>query len=192
MKNISNLLKAFKQILKLTDHKLVIIGNDENLFKRELRNADIQSRVYKRIIFLHDLEESGKNNWIKNASLFVFPSLYEGFGLPPLEAMANGCPVIVSNNSSLPEVCGDAAVYINPNDPVEISNAILKLLNDGDMRKKLIELGLERSKQFSWKESVAEHLYILEHVLQHSYLPDKSTPIRFKPIPANQANLNFH
>jgi len=192
MKNISNLLIAYNKIHNLTDHKLVIIGNDENLFKKELRTAKISLQVSKKIIFIQDLEEASKNNWIKNSSLFVFPSLYEGFGLPPLEAMANGCPVIVSSNSSLPEVCGNAAVYINPYNPNELSNAILKVLNDSDLRKKLIELGLKRSKQFSWKDSTAEHLYIMEHVLLHSHLPEQTGHFGLKPILGSNPGLELN
>jgi glycosyltransferase involved in cell wall biosynthesis len=182
MKNISNLLKAYGRIHNLTNHILVIIGNDEKLFKKELRIAGISSQIYNKIIFIQDLDEESKNEWIRNSSLFVFPSLYEGFGLPPLEAMANGCPVIVSNNSSLPEVCGDAAIYVNPYNPDEISDAILKVLDNGELRRNLIELGLKRSMQFSWGDSASEHLYVLEHVLQHSYLPENSNKIEFRPI----------
>ena len=89
------------------------------------------------------------------ASVFVFPSLYEGFGLPPLEAMAAGAPVITSNVSSLPEVVGDAALLIDPMDAGAIADAMARVLGDAALRAELIRRGHERVKAFSWERSVA-------------------------------------
>jgi glycosyltransferase involved in cell wall biosynthesis len=89
------------------------------------------------------------------ASVFVFPSLYEGFGLPPLEAMAAGTPVITSNVSSLPEVVGDAALLIDPMDPAAIARAMARVLGDPRLREDLVRRGRERVKAFSWARSVA-------------------------------------
>ena len=100
------------------------------------------------------------------ATLFVFPSLYEGFGLPPLEAVACGCPVVVSNVSALPEICGDAAYYINPYNIDSIAEGIRKLLDDKDLRGELIKKGLERAKTFSWDKSAREHLEVFEETLR--------------------------
>lgn len=94
------------------------------------------------------------------SSVFVFPSFYEGFGLPPLEAMACGCPVITSNTSSLPEVCGDAAYYIDPWSRESIAEAIHRIITDENLRKHLIERGTERSRLFSWEKSARELLDI--------------------------------
>lgn len=94
------------------------------------------------------------------ASVFVFPSFYEGFGLPPLEAMACGCPVITSNTSSLPEVCGDAAYYIDPWSRESIAEGIHRVITDENLRKHLIERGKERSRLFSWEKSARELLDI--------------------------------
>jgi glycosyltransferase involved in cell wall biosynthesis len=88
-----------------------------------------------------------------NASVFAYPSVYEGFGLPLLEAMACGCPVVSSNTSSIPEVCGKAALLVDPKDPGAISEAILNIINNGRLRDELIREGLERVKLFSWKEA---------------------------------------
>src|SRR5262249_32075155 len=88
------------------------------------------------------------------ASVFVFPSLYEGFGLPPLEAMASGTPVVTSNVSSLPEVAGDAAVLVDPYDPVSIADGIFRVLTDERLRKDLSRRGLARAGMFSWEQSV--------------------------------------
>jgi glycosyltransferase involved in cell wall biosynthesis len=88
------------------------------------------------------------------ARAFVFPSLYEGFGLPPLEAMASGTPVITSNTSSLPEVVGDAALLIDPLNADEIADAMARVLTDETLRAELVTRGFERVKQFSWDRSV--------------------------------------
>jgi glycosyltransferase involved in cell wall biosynthesis len=88
------------------------------------------------------------------AGVFVFPSLYEGFGLPPLEAMASGTPVVTSNVSSLPEVAGDAAVLVDPLSPGAIADGIYRVLADAVLRQSLRERGLARARQFSWEASV--------------------------------------
>jgi glycosyltransferase involved in cell wall biosynthesis len=98
----------------------------------------------------------------REASCFVYPSLYEGFGLPPLEAMACGCPVVVSNVTSLPEVCGDAAYYVDPYDVESIAEGMYKVLTDEAMRRNLIEKGLERAKLFSWEKAAKSTLRFLK------------------------------
>jgi glycosyltransferase involved in cell wall biosynthesis len=171
MKNIQNLLKAYMLIADKTNRKLVIVGDDEASLKKEMRLAGFSSGLKKNVIFKHNLDDESKYSLIKDASVLVFISLYEGFGLPPLEAMSCGCPVIVSNNSSLPEVCGDAAYYVNPMAPSNIADGILTVLNNGSLRNKLIMNGLERARRFTWTNSGKEHLRVLEHVSNHSCLP---------------------
>ena len=102
----------------------------------------------------------------RNALLLVFPSLYEGFGLPPLEAMACGCPAVVSNVASLPEVCGEAAYYVDPYDIDSIAAGIYRVAKDDQLRKDLIERGLERAKLFTWEKSAKEHIKIFEELLE--------------------------
>jgi glycosyltransferase involved in cell wall biosynthesis len=99
------------------------------------------------------------------AAVFVFPSLYEGFGLPPLEAMASGTPVITSNVSSLPEVCGDAAFFIDPLQTEAIADAMRRVLTDDALRAGLRQRGLERAKHFSWERSIARVREIYTEVL---------------------------
>lgn len=101
----------------------------------------------------------------EHAACFVYPSFYEGFGLPPLEAMACGCPVIVSNAASLPEVCGDAALYCNPCSPEDIAEKISLLMADPRLREDLRQKGLERAKQFTWEKCARETFAIIEKVL---------------------------
>ncbi len=101
------------------------------------------------------------------ASVFVFPSLYEGFGLPPLEAMAAGAPVVTSNVSSLPEVVGDAALLIDPMDAGAIAEAMARVLSDPDLRADLIARGHARVQAFSWDRSVARISEIYQEVAGH-------------------------
>jgi glycosyltransferase involved in cell wall biosynthesis len=96
--------------------------------------------------------------------VFVFPSLYEGFGLPPLEAMASGTPVVTSNVSSLPEVAGDAAMLVDPYDPGALADAMVRVLTDESLRKDLRRRGLERARQFSWEQSVARIRRIYDEI----------------------------
>jgi glycosyltransferase involved in cell wall biosynthesis len=90
---------------------------------------------------------------IKNSIALVYPSKYEGFGLPPLEAMSLGCPIITSRQTSLPEICGAAAYYIDPDNEYEFAKAIIELENNADLRNRLSELGLNQSKRYSWYSS---------------------------------------
>lgn len=99
------------------------------------------------------------------ATLFVYPSLYGGFGLPPLEAMACGCPVVTSNVTSLPEIYGDAAQYLDPHDVNSRAEGIHKVLTADDLRQSLIEKGLERVKLFSWEKPAKKHVTVFEEVL---------------------------
>ena len=111
--------------------------------------------IYKHnnIEYLDNVSNSELFNLYSNAKILVFPSFYEGFGLPPLEAMSCGCPVIISNIPVLKELYEDAALYINPNDSQDIKNMILKILNNVDIKNNLVELGLKQSEKYSWEKS---------------------------------------
>ncbi|HEY6436883.1 MAG TPA: glycosyltransferase, partial [Ignavibacteriaceae bacterium] len=129
------------------------------------------NNVRDKIIFKQNVSHEEKIALIKNASLFLYPTQFEGFGLPPIEAMDLGCPVIVANNSSMPEICGSAAFYVNANDENEIANGISEVLTNAQLRQQLIENGLENVQRFSWEKTAHHHLMILEDVLklqQHS------------------------
>jgi glycosyltransferase involved in cell wall biosynthesis len=119
-----------------------------------LRRAVHQHQLHKYVRFLGYLPEETLAVMYRLAGVFVFPSLYEGFGLPPLEAMASGTPVVTSNVSSLPEVAGDAAVLVDPYDPQAIADGIYRVLTDDSLRHDLKRRGLDRATQFSWESSV--------------------------------------
>ena len=160
-KNIERIVKAFKKYKKEfnDDLKLVIVGKKgwkyENIMKLiESMGTDIMITGY--------IDEEDKIPIYKFAQIFVFPSLYEGFGMPVLEAMASGTPVITSNISSMPEVAGNAGILIDPFNENEIFEAYKKILLDKKLQRKMIQKGLEQAKKFQWKKSVE----ILEQIYE--------------------------
>jgi len=169
-KNIPRLVEAFAVVRgELQDHpeykdlRLIIIG-DEIAKHPALRHAVIQSRVEEAVRFLGFVPIDTLRTFYQAAAAFVFPSLYEGFGLPPLEAMACGTPVVCSNVSSLPEVVGDAAVIVNPENVFEIARGIRELLLDNDLRDRLIERGFEHLRRFSWESSAGQVLQTYKEI----------------------------
>jgi glycosyltransferase involved in cell wall biosynthesis len=154
-KNLERLIDAFHLVRSRgLDHlKLVMIGDDISKYA-SLRRAVHKYQLHKYVRFLGYLPEETLAVMYRLAGVFVFPSLYEGFGLPPLEAMASGTPVVTSNVSSLPEVAGDAAQLVDPYDPQAIADGIYQVLTDIDLRRSLRRKGLARARQFSWAQSV--------------------------------------
>jgi len=154
-KNVERLIQAFHLLRQRgLDHlKLVIIGDEVSRYAA-LRRAVHKHQLHQHVRFLGYLPEETLAVMYRLAGVFVFPSLYEGFGLPPLEAMASGTPVVTSNVSSLPEVAGDAAVLVDPYDPAAIADGIENVLTDERVRRELRKKGLERARQFSWEASV--------------------------------------
>lgn len=133
----------------LADLKLVAVGAAND---RVFQNADGLARAP---IFSGYVTDPELRALYQNASCFVFPSLYEGFGLPPLEAMICGCPVVVSDRGSLPEVCGGAALYCEPDDPASIAGKIRSLLESEDLRQEMIARGRQHALTFRWKSAAA-------------------------------------
>jgi glycosyltransferase involved in cell wall biosynthesis len=154
-KNLGRVIEAFHHVHKRgLDHlRLVLIGDDISKYAA-LRRAVHQHQLHKYVRFLGYLSEQTLAVMYRLASVFVFPSLYEGFGLPPLEAMASGTPVVTSNVSSMPEVAGDAALLVDPYDPAAIADAIFNVLTDASLREDLRRRGIARAHQFSWEASV--------------------------------------
>ena len=154
-KNLERLIEAFHLVRRRgLDHlKLVLIGDEISRYAA-LRRAVHRHQLHKYVRFLGYLPEETLAVMYRLAGVFVFPSLYEGFGLPPLEAMASGTPVVTSNVSSLPEVAGDAAVLVDPYDPGAIADGIYRVLTDDRFRCDLRARGAARARQFSWEQSV--------------------------------------
>jgi glycosyltransferase involved in cell wall biosynthesis len=153
-KNLARLIEAFHLVRNRgLDHlKLILIGDEISRYA-SLRRAVHQHQLHRYVRFLGYLPEETLAVMYRLAGVFVFPSLYEGFGLPPLEAMASGTPVVTSNVSSLPEVAGDAALLADPHDPSAIADAIYQVLTDPALRSELRRRGLARARQFSWETS---------------------------------------
>jgi len=162
-KNVEGIIRAFDRLKtknkELTEVKLVIAGGRgwklKNIFK-----AWQEAKYKDDIKFLGYVDASDKTYLYNLAILFVYPSFYEGFGFPPLEAMACGTPVITSFTSSLPEVVGKAAIMIDPYNIDDIAGAIEQVLTDRDLCNDLIKKGLERARQFSWQKSAKEYLEV--------------------------------
>ncbi|MGK7950393.1 MAG: glycosyltransferase family 4 protein [Xenococcaceae cyanobacterium] len=153
-KNINNLLKSFnylKEKYKI-EHNLILIGQKGWLYRPIL--TAIENSPWRHCIHhLGYLSDEVVAMFYQKAELLAYPSYYEGFGLPVLEAMTLGTPVVTSNSSSLPEVAGDAALLVNPHNSFEIAEAILAIINDSQLRHNLKSKGKERAKQFSWKKT---------------------------------------
>jgi glycosyltransferase involved in cell wall biosynthesis len=165
-KNIPRLIEAFAVLRgEIAKHpvysnlRLVIIGDEISKYPA-VRHAVFQSRVETWVRFLGFVPIQTLRIFYKAAAAFVFPSLYEGFGLPPLEAMACGTPVVSSNVSSLPEVVGDAAIAINPENVFDIERGMREALLDGAARFRCIERGFDQVRRFSWDRTARQVLEI--------------------------------
>ena len=169
-KNVVRIIEAFsalKSELKkegqFPDLKLIVIGDDLSSHPR-LRRTVVRSGVQNDVRFLGFVPIEVLRIFYDVAKVFVFPSLYEGFGLPPLEAMAHGTPVVASNGSSLPEVTGNAALLVNPENVFEIQRALQRALLDPALRTRMKQRGYEQSQRFSWTSSVSRILEIYREV----------------------------
>jgi glycosyltransferase involved in cell wall biosynthesis len=166
-KNVRMLLRAVSMLQ--TSMPLVIVGRKAWLWEEQISEAPKlfapQSRYEERVRWLEDIPSWELGALYANAACFVFPSLYEGFGLPPLEAMRFGCPVISSNVSSLPEICGNAALYVDPHEPAQIAEAIAQLLADQELRAQLITAGYKRVEFFSMENYVERLLMAYSQLL---------------------------
>ena len=153
-KNLERLIEAFHLVRSGgLDLKLVLIGDEISKYAA-LRRAVHRHQLHPYVRFLGYLPEETLAIMYRLAGVFVFPSLYEGFGLPPLEAMASGTPVVTSNVSSLPEVTGNAALLVDPYNPEAIAEAIARVITDATLSDELRRKGLARARQFSWETSV--------------------------------------
>lgn len=163
-KNIPTLIKAFYKLKrKDIEHKLIISGGKGWKYK-EIYETIEKLNLQKEVIFTGYVPEEDLPRLYNSADLFVYPSLYEGFGLPPLEAMACGCPVVASKTSSLPEVVGNAGILVNPHDVDDISNKMYETLTNEGLREELSRMGSERAKLFSWEKVAKETLKVYEEV----------------------------
>lgn len=165
-KNLVRLIQAYEKLKKETGipHQLVLAGgkgwNSEEIYSTIKKSPDILPIGY--------VSDAGKNTLYQAAELFVFPSLYEGFGIPPLEAMTFGCPVVSSNAASLPEVVGDAAELVDPMNVESIAEGMWKVLSDNLCRAELVHKGYQQAKKFNWDDSAKKLMQICREVLEET------------------------
>lgn len=164
-KNILTLLKAFKLFKAAldTDYSLVIAGKKDRFHQTTFQTAK-ELGLLPHIKFVDNFMEKELPLLYNLAKLFVFPSYYEGFGLPPLEAISCGTPVIASNRASLPEVLGESAILIEPDDAEGFAKAMKDVLTDEDLRKQMSQKGIKQSKKFSWEKTAKETLNVYEEL----------------------------
>ncbi len=165
-KNVEGLISAFLEYKKRhpeDKHKLVLAGKKGLSFEEIELNLEL-SRQAQDIKFLDYINVADMVLLYNTADLFVFPSFYEGFGIPPLEAMACGCPVVCSNAASLPEVVGEAAIKFNPHNQEAIIKAIETVVDNPEVKEMLIESGYEQIKKFSWEKTARETLKVFENL----------------------------
>ncbi len=161
-KNLERLIKAFLILKKdFINLSLVLVGKEDYFYKR-LKNF-LDYKKYN-ILFPGFVADDELGVFFQEAECYVFPSLYEGFGLPPLEAMAFSCPVVSSNRSCLPEILGDAAVYFNPEKEQDIVNKIKKVIKDDVLKKQMIAKGSQQIKKYSWQKAVEQTLKLYHQV----------------------------
>jgi glycosyltransferase involved in cell wall biosynthesis len=165
-KNVERLIAAFGRARATGPDglRLIIIGDEISKYP-SLRQMVHRHKLDKHVRFLGFQPASTLSSFYRLARVFVFPSLYEGFGLPPLEAMACGTPVVTSNVSSLPEVAGGAALLVDPHEVDAIADGIRRAVEDEALRQDLVARGLARARQFSWADSVARIHHIYREVL---------------------------
>ena len=164
-KNLSALVSAFNLICKRIPHDLVIVGKREGFITGDTLVAHLATKLGSRVRFTGYVDEAVLHQFFSHADAMVFPSLYEGFGLPPLEAMAAGCPVLASNAGPMPEVCGESALYCDPHNVNDIAQKLFTILNDEPLRAKLRQLGLEHARTFTWDKCIAQTCKVISGIL---------------------------
>jgi glycosyltransferase involved in cell wall biosynthesis len=158
-KNLQGVLDAIKRLEHLSDVKFVIVGGkNSRIFSGDGTQAPVPSR---QVVWAGYVSDGELKSLYENAGCLVFPSLYEGFGLPPLEAMYCGCPVIASARTSIPEACGDAAMYCEATSPDDIAAKIAQMMGDPQLRQRYRNAGLLHAREFRWERSAQQVLEIL-------------------------------
>ena len=151
--------------LPTSNYKLLLAGKPSHGYD-QIKEIINNSPYKKDIIELGYLAEEDVPVYMSNAAIFAFPTSFEGFGIPIIQAMACGCPVIASNNTCIPEITGGAAILIDPKNPEEIAKAMQEILTNKEKQKELIQKGLQQVKKFSWQTSAKETLKVLEKINQ--------------------------
>ena len=163
-KNLTTLLEAYATVVQRHNVPLIVGGGKGWLYDAVFQRLE-ELGLREQVRFVGYIEEEELPLWYAAATVFVFPSIYEGFGMPPLEAMACGTPVITSNSSSLPEVVGDAGLMAPPHDSAAFAEAIDRVLSDEDLREELRERGFAQARRFTWRATAERTLAAYEDVV---------------------------
>ena len=166
-KNLSNLVLAYQKLILNVPYDLVIVGKKDGFLSSDQAVYEIANAYLDRIRFTGFVSDALLKSFMDHASAFIFPSIYEGFGLPPLEAMAAGIPTIVSQTASLPEVCGVASLYCDPYSIDDIAQKIEQLLANPHMQNELRFKGLERARQLTWSKTIEKTAKLLDEVVSY-------------------------
>lgn len=166
-KNIPGLLNAFRVLLdrEVTAKPLVLVGSKGWLYEEIFERVEALA-LTAQVRFLHGVPDADLPALYTAASVLAMPSFYEGFGLPALEAMSCGTPVVVADRASLPEVVGDAGILVNPDDPEAIAHGLARVLTEQSLQRRLRELGMERATMFSWQRVAEETSEVYREVLR--------------------------
>ncbi len=164
-KNFSRFVQAYANSKEIMNSFDIVMFGSKNFTNEEIKIFE-KLNIRKENIKAVDGDDTKLANYYRNAELFVYPSLYEGFGIPPLEAMSYGCPVICSNTSSIPEIVGDAAILFDPYSLESISNSIETVLSNNELRSTLISKGFEQIRKFSWEKCAKETFDVYKKILQ--------------------------
>lgn len=164
-KNFNRLIEAFATLAKHTNHTLVLVGQNG------WNNAETYSllerlKLKERVCFTGFVQDDELNSLYTNADCFVFPSMYEGFGFTPLEAMQCGCPVVSSNAACMPEVLGSAALYFNPEDAEEMASTVLQMLQSADKKKAYRARGLQQAARYNWAKTAHETYAVYKKIVE--------------------------
>jgi glycosyltransferase involved in cell wall biosynthesis len=165
-KNVTRLLRAFESVSAAMPHRLVLVAHHARVRNVDREALALIARLGDRVELIDDLPQDELVARVKNADFSVLPSLHEGFGLPALEAMAAGTPVLAGRAGALPEVCGEAALYCDPMSEVDIAQGLLRLAGDSTLRAQLATAGRLRAATFSWDACAALTAAALERALQ--------------------------
>lgn len=167
-KNLGPLIAAFERIKDQIPHSLIVVGKKEGFLNPDSQFSGASELMDGRVRFTGHVSDQELEGYYEHAEALIFPSLYEGFGYPLVEAMAKGCPVACSNASCLPEIAGDAALLFDPSSIDDIANAIMTIVGDGNLRAFLKERGLVRARHFERGASVEKTAFVINQLLANS------------------------